>query len=130
MWAALRVYSYDPCRLLLTFNASPNLVDATRAQSAAHWAAISGNDLALELLREAKADMSLKNSQVSLQPSPHFSSPLPSPLPPFSLSLPSPFFLPSPPLSPTLFPLPSPPLSHPFSSPSPHHSARFLPFIY
>ena len=65
MWSSLRVYAHDPARLLLTFNASPNLVDATKGQTAAHWAAMSGNDLAIEHLWDAGADFSLKNTQVT-----------------------------------------------------------------
>ena len=56
-------------RLLLTFNASPNLVDDINKQSALHWAAVSGNLLAIEQLHEAHADCTLKNAKVCHQSS-------------------------------------------------------------
>ena len=61
MWAAYRVHSTDPTRLLLTFGASINLVDRLHGDTALHWAALSKNYAAFNLLLEKNASTDIEN---------------------------------------------------------------------
>ncbi|KAK7479774.1 hypothetical protein BaRGS_00028954, partial [Batillaria attramentaria] len=63
MWAAYRVFGYDPTRLLLTFGAAVNKQDKFHGNSALHWACQTGNHTTVKMLLEAGADLNLHNGQ-------------------------------------------------------------------
>ncbi|XP_064599843.1 palmitoyltransferase ZDHHC17-like isoform X2 [Liolophura sinensis] len=52
MWAAYRVFSYDPCRLLLTLGANGNKADKLQGNTPLHWACTSENTVIIRLLLE------------------------------------------------------------------------------
>ncbi|XP_045487875.1 palmitoyltransferase Hip14 [Pieris rapae] len=47
MWAAWKVTSVDPCRLLLSLGASPNPQDRSHGNTALHWAILARNTTAI-----------------------------------------------------------------------------------
>lgn len=47
MWAAWKVTSVDPCRLLLSLGASPNPQDNSHGNTALHWAILARNTTAI-----------------------------------------------------------------------------------
>ena len=57
------IFRPNPVRLLLTFKASLNKTDRI-GNTALHWAAVSGNYVAAELLMNAGANTELKNNAV------------------------------------------------------------------
>ncbi|XP_016125763.1 palmitoyltransferase ZDHHC17-like, partial [Sinocyclocheilus grahami] len=61
MWAAYRMHSVDPTRLLLTFNVSVNLGDKYHKNTALHWAVLAGNTTVISLLLEANANVDAQN---------------------------------------------------------------------
>lgn len=61
MWAAFRVKTSDPTRLLITFGASLNLTDRNR-NTALHWAVYYRNRTAFQLLLAAGANVFIENS--------------------------------------------------------------------
>ncbi len=61
MWAAYRVFGPDPTRLLLTFHARINLTDKFHGNTALHWAAVSGNHVAVKLLMDQEVNLEAKN---------------------------------------------------------------------
>lgn len=50
MWAAWKVTSLDPVRLLLTLGANPSLLDHTNGNTALHWAILARNSVAIYTL--------------------------------------------------------------------------------
>ncbi|XP_076450296.1 palmitoyltransferase ZDHHC17-like [Babylonia areolata] len=63
MWAAYRVFGYDPVRLLLTFGASVNKADKFHGNTALHWACQTGNHVCVKMLLDAGADLNILNSK-------------------------------------------------------------------
>lgn len=63
MWAAYRVFSHDPARLLLTFGASLNITDKYKKNSPLHWACQYGNHVVIKLLVEAGANLEAINAK-------------------------------------------------------------------
>ncbi|KAL8558722.1 hypothetical protein ACOMHN_036389 [Nucella lapillus] len=63
IWAAYRVFGYDPVRLLLTFGASVNKADKFHGNTALHWACQTGNHVCVKMLLEAGANLDLVNSK-------------------------------------------------------------------
>ena len=61
MWAAFRVKTSDPTRLLITLGASLNLTDKNR-NTALHWAVYYRNRTAFHLLIKAGANIFIQNS--------------------------------------------------------------------
>lgn len=61
MWAAFRVKTSDPTRLLITLGASLNLTDRNR-NTALHWAVYYRNRTAFQLLVKAGANVFIENS--------------------------------------------------------------------
>uniref|UniRef100_A0A914XT99 Uncharacterized protein n=1 Tax=Plectus sambesii TaxID=2011161 RepID=A0A914XT99_9BILA len=50
MWAAYKIYTTDPLKLLMTLGADLTLVDRTNGNTALHWATIQGNHTAVSIL--------------------------------------------------------------------------------
>ncbi|CAI9743377.1 palmitoyltransferase ZDHHC17-like isoform X1 [Octopus vulgaris] len=63
MWAAFRVFSHDPARLLLTFGASVNYADRCKKNSPLHWACQYGNQVVIKILVEAGANTEALNAK-------------------------------------------------------------------
>lgn len=63
MWAAYRVLSIDPTRLLITMGAQVNTKDLLRGNTALHWACLSNNVVATKHLLDAGADIYLANNK-------------------------------------------------------------------
>ncbi|BFZ04808.1 hypothetical protein BsWGS_07847 [Bradybaena similaris] len=63
MWAAHRVFGYDPTRLLLTFGATVNKKDKLNGNTALHWACISGNHIVIKQLLNKGADIQAVNKK-------------------------------------------------------------------
>lgn len=61
MWAAYKVFSRDPLRMLITMGADLSCVDATYANTALHWAVIQGNHSALNLLIKHSPEINCRN---------------------------------------------------------------------
>lgn len=61
MWAAFRIKTSDPTRLLITLGASLNLTDRNR-NTALHWAVYYRNRTAFQLLIKAGANVFIENS--------------------------------------------------------------------
>lgn len=68
MWAAWKIPSLDPVRLLLTLGANPNLQDVTHGNSALHWAIMARNPKAIyTLVLKGKSNMELPNQRGETQ---------------------------------------------------------------
>ena len=61
IWACARVHSPDPARLLLTFGASTSLQDRTNKNTALHWAIMSKNSIAIQMLINRNASLDIPN---------------------------------------------------------------------
>ncbi|RUS80345.1 hypothetical protein EGW08_011884 [Elysia chlorotica] len=61
MWAAHRVFGYDPARLLLTFGASVNKQDKLNGNTSLHWACLSGNHIVIKLMLSKGGDIHAAN---------------------------------------------------------------------
>ncbi|CAG7704209.1 unnamed protein product [Allacma fusca] len=61
MWAAARMHSPDPARLLLTFGANTSLQDRTNKNTALHWAIMSKNSIAIQMLLNRNASLDIPN---------------------------------------------------------------------
>ncbi|KAM9372813.1 palmitoyltransferase ZDHHC13 [Phaethornis superciliosus] len=61
MLSAQKVIGPEPTRFLLKFNPSINAVDNIQKNTALHWAIMSGNISAVDLLLEAGASLDIKN---------------------------------------------------------------------
>ncbi len=59
------IFSADPVRLLLTFEAGLGKVDKFHKNTALHWACVSGNHISARLLLDAGANTEAKNDRVS-----------------------------------------------------------------
>ena len=59
------MYSPDPARLLLTFNASVTLKQQSTGNTALHWGCASGNHMVIGVLLEAGANTETQNGNVS-----------------------------------------------------------------
>ncbi|KAL1414068.1 hypothetical protein MTO96_000975 [Rhipicephalus appendiculatus] len=64
MWAAYRVMTNDPCRLLVTLGASLTMCDTYHRNTPLHWAVYVRNSSAVSLLIKAGSDLSARNAQV------------------------------------------------------------------
>ena len=60
----LIVFSPDPTRLFLTFDANVRLKDKFHGNTALHWACTSGNHVAVKLLLDAGSSLDIKNDKV------------------------------------------------------------------
>lgn len=63
MWAAYRVMTNDPARLLVTLGASLTMADTFHRNTPLHWAVYVRNSTAVSLLVKAGSDIFSKNSQ-------------------------------------------------------------------
>uniref|UniRef100_A0A131YTZ0 Palmitoyltransferase n=1 Tax=Rhipicephalus appendiculatus TaxID=34631 RepID=A0A131YTZ0_RHIAP len=63
MWAAYRVMTNDPCRLLVTLGASLTMCDTYHRNTPLHWAVYVRNSSAVSLLIKAGSDLSARNAQ-------------------------------------------------------------------
>lgn len=64
MWAAWKIMSLDPVRLLLTLGANPNLQDLTHGNTALHWAILARNPRAIySLVIKGKANLDIRNQR-------------------------------------------------------------------
>lgn len=64
MWAAWKISSLDPVRLMITLGANPNLQDATHSNTALHWAILARNARAIwSLVINGKASLDIRNSR-------------------------------------------------------------------
>lgn len=63
MYAAHRVFGYDPTRMLLTFGASINKRENVFGNTSLHYACITGNTCAIKLLMEANAKIDVQNNK-------------------------------------------------------------------
>ncbi|EEC04140.1 zinc finger protein, putative [Ixodes scapularis] len=63
MWAAYRVMTNDPARLLVTLGASLTMADTFHRNTPLHWAVYVRNSTAVSLLVKAGSDVFSKNSQ-------------------------------------------------------------------
>uniref|UniRef100_A0A224Z5R8 Palmitoyltransferase n=1 Tax=Rhipicephalus zambeziensis TaxID=60191 RepID=A0A224Z5R8_9ACAR len=63
MWAAYRVMTNDPCRLLITLGASLTMCDTYHRNTPLHWAVYVRNSSAVSLLIKAGSDLSARNAQ-------------------------------------------------------------------
>ncbi|XP_013776131.2 palmitoyltransferase ZDHHC17-like [Limulus polyphemus] len=63
MWAAYRVTTNDPTRLLLTMGASLTMTDRYHQNTPLHWAVFARNQNAVSLLLKAGANIFAKNAQ-------------------------------------------------------------------
>jgi palmitoyltransferase ZDHHC13/17 len=64
MWAAWKVQSLDPVRLLLTLGANANLQDLTHGNTAMHWAIMARNARAIyTLMFKGKANLDISNQR-------------------------------------------------------------------
>ncbi|CAN7998292.1 unnamed protein product [Ixodes hexagonus] len=63
MWAAYRVMTNDPARLLVTLGASLTMADTFHRNTPLHWAVYVRNSTAVSLLVRAGSDLFSKNSQ-------------------------------------------------------------------
>ncbi|VDM97130.1 unnamed protein product [Thelazia callipaeda] len=57
MWAAYKIYSHDPLRMLITMGADLSCVDTTYENTALHWAVIQGNHSAVSILVKYNAGL-------------------------------------------------------------------------
>ena len=55
---------YDPTRMLLTFGASVNKRENQFANTALHYACLTGNTCAIKLLIDANAEIDVSNKKV------------------------------------------------------------------
>ncbi|CAK1544798.1 unnamed protein product [Leptosia nina] len=64
MWAAWKVTSVDPCRLLLSLGASPNPQDNSHGNTALHWAILARNSTAIcTLILYGNANLEIPNQR-------------------------------------------------------------------
>ncbi|KAL3188528.1 hypothetical protein MRX96_003489 [Rhipicephalus microplus] len=63
MWAAYRVMTNDPCRLLITLGASLTMCDTYHRNTPLHWAVYVRNSSAVSLLVKAGSELSARNAQ-------------------------------------------------------------------
>ena len=63
MFAAHRVFGYDPTRMLLTFGASVNKRENQFGNTALHYACLTGNTCAIKLLINANAEIDVSNKK-------------------------------------------------------------------
>lgn len=63
MWAAYRVMTIDPSRLLVTLGASLTMCDTYHRNTPLHWAVYVRNSSAVSLLIKAGSDLSARNAQ-------------------------------------------------------------------
>lgn len=62
MWAAWKIPSLDPVRLLLTLGANPSLADHNHGNTALHWAILARNKTAINtLILKGKASLDIPN---------------------------------------------------------------------
>uniref|UniRef100_A0A1I8AHW8 Palmitoyltransferase n=1 Tax=Steinernema glaseri TaxID=37863 RepID=A0A1I8AHW8_9BILA len=63
MWAAFKVYSTDPLRMLATMGADLTKKDANYGNTALHWAVVQGNHMALNVLLDLNVDLTVSNKE-------------------------------------------------------------------
>lgn len=63
MWAAYKVYTPDPLRLLATLGADLHAVDAVYENTPLHWALLKANHSAASQLLKAGANVALRNKE-------------------------------------------------------------------
>lgn len=61
MWAASKVFSRDPVRMLITMGADLSCVDATYSNTALHFAVLHGNHIAIRILLKYGAEVDVRN---------------------------------------------------------------------
>ncbi|VDK44413.1 unnamed protein product [Anisakis simplex] len=61
MWAAYKVFSRDPLRMLITMGADLSCTDTTYANTALHWAVVQGNHSALSVLLKFCTELNPRN---------------------------------------------------------------------
>lgn len=61
MWAAYKVFSRDPLRMLIVMGADLSCTDTTCANTALHWAVIQGNHAAINVLLKFNVDLTVCN---------------------------------------------------------------------
>uniref|UniRef100_A0A0M3HYQ7 Palmitoyltransferase n=2 Tax=Ascaris TaxID=6251 RepID=A0A0M3HYQ7_ASCLU len=63
MWAAYKVFSREPLRMLITMGADLSCTDTTYANTALHWAAVQGNHSALNILLRFSSEVAPRNRE-------------------------------------------------------------------
>ncbi|KHN83153.1 Palmitoyltransferase ZDHHC17 [Toxocara canis] len=61
MWAAYKVFSREPLRMLITMGADLSCTDTTYANTALHWAVVQGNHSALSILLRFSTEIAPRN---------------------------------------------------------------------